>query len=167
MWLLSPLRNPSPATPAQHRKGGQRWVRSSASPLPSAHTATDGTFLFPRKRYKVFSVLVLKRLLLQVQQQAFSVERARGRFSGLVLLPKSRWKQGVLCKTGTHGKDMRPLPTVFQISFRCCFVNETILCMSLHTMVFGESSNTHYLNVITATSISSVLLECTAYSYFN
>lgn len=39
---------------------------------------------------------MLKRLLLQVRKQAFSVEGARGGFSGLVLLPKSGWKQGIL-----------------------------------------------------------------------
>lgn len=86
-----PARWPPPVLPAW-QKGWAPRRRSWFNP----NMKGGRTFLLPCKWNKVFPVLVLQRLLLQVWKQAFSVKGARGRLCGLVLLPKSSWKQGVL-----------------------------------------------------------------------
>lgn len=130
-------------------------------PVTNTETKMDGTFLFPCEWHEVFSVFVLKGLLLQVREQVFPVERASGRFSCLVLLPESCWKQGVLWKRGRHVKETGQCHRVFSVSFRCCFLGETILCMLLHAMLFGGSSNTRYLNATINSSVSFRLPDCT------
>lgn len=68
-----------------------------------------------------------------------------GPFAEILLEARHSVKEREACK----GDDRVPN------SFQCCRVlSEIILCMLLHIMFFGDSSNTHYLNVTIKPSVS-------------
>ena len=77
------------ATPCSHHTAqlSARWV--------STHLHTH-TFSLAGEGEDVLSVFVLQRLLLQVVEEALSVELSGCFLVGLILLAHTRWQEGIL-----------------------------------------------------------------------
>lgn len=96
------------AASASIKLGSQYFWLTHFRGFTSTYRGKGGvTFLFPGKRHIVFPVLVLQGLLLQVCQEPFPVEGARGLLGSLVLLPEARGQQRVLQGKGSTDSSER------------------------------------------------------------